>query len=43
MSVDRFILECYGDESEETQEKEKQALMEALEKDKPRFSIMSQE
>ena len=43
MSVDRFILECYGDESEETQEKEKQAILESLNRDMPKFSIMSQE
>ena len=43
MSVDRFILECYGDESEETQEKEKKAIIEALDRDKPSFNIMSQE
>ena len=43
MSVDRFILECYGDESIESQEKEKQAILEALERDKPTFDIKSME
>ena len=43
MSVDRFIQECYGEESEETQEQERQALIEALDRDKPSFNIMSQE
>ena len=43
MSVDRFIQECYGEESEETQEQEKQALLESLDRDRPSFNIMSQE
>lgn len=39
LSVDRFITECYGDESPESQEKEKQALLEALQKDKFNFNF----
>lgn len=43
MSVERFIQECYGDESQESQEREKQAVLEGLQRETPKFSIMSQE
>ena len=39
LSVDRFITECYGDESQESQEKEKEALLQALQKDKFNFNF----
>ena len=39
LSVDRFITECYGDESKEAQEKEKQAILEVLKKDKFNFNF----
>ena len=39
LSVDRFITECYGDESIEAQEKEKQAIIETLHKDKFNFNF----
>jgi len=39
LSVDRFISECYGDESKEAQEKEKQAILEVLKKDKFNFNF----
>ena len=43
MSVDRFIQECYGEESEESQEKEKQAILEALNKEKIGFNFLNEE
>ena len=46
MSVDRFILECYGDESKESQDKERESINEALKlqaKSKFDFNILEQE
>jgi hypothetical protein len=39
LSVDRFITECYGDESQESQDKEKEALLQALQKNKFNFNF----
>ena len=39
LSVDRFITECYGDESQESQEKEKEAILQSLQKDKFNFNF----
>lgn len=43
MSVDRFIQECYGDESQESQDRERQAILKSLNNDMPKFDIISQE
>lgn len=43
MSIDRYIQEVYFDEDKETQEKEKQALLEAQARGKFDFNILEQE
>lgn len=43
MSVDRFIQECYGEESQESQDREREAILQSLNRDMPKFDIMSQE
>lgn len=43
MSLDRYIQEVYFDEDKETQEKEKQALLQAQNKSKFDFNILEQE
>ena len=43
MSLDRYIQEVYFDEDKQTQEKEKQLLLEAQVKDKLDFNFLEQE
>ena len=42
MSVERFIQECYGDESEESQEREKQAILKSLNQSKFNFNVLDE-
>jgi len=43
ISIDRYIDELYGDESEDAKEKEKQALLQAQNKEKLDFNFLEQE